>query len=653
MRDYKLIFNKRIGGGSVTNASCNIPLKESDTVDEYHDCVVEKNRKFHPASGVTSCSNVLKNTSQSNIMLSMISSLFVENIAPDFHNRNVVIHICNSSWQGEAQWVSYTPYEMGLYPISAHDWTWTEQTVSNTGTWTTSKKYPIVMIEDKDAGKVWFFEIQSGSSWQFEFGVTKNNDVFFMTLDCTACNENLDGFYKVLKPFERFETPTVLYGIADSMEDAAGRLITYKRENDRRFNRIPVCFNDYMNCLWGMPSHERLIPLIDKAADAGIEIFCIDAGWFIVDQVEGSFGDYVENDAIFGEDGLKGILNYIISKGMKPGLWFELETAFENARIVKLSSDAVLQRGGEPIRNPLDNKKLFLNFTCKEVREHLHARIRHFYDMGLRFIKNDYNQTVGIGCDTREDMSASAALMEHTQAFYSFVEELYIDMPELIVENCGSGAMRCDNETLRHFWMQSTSDQENFLNNPSIIRGLQGFMPPEKMGIWSCPYPVLFDQRYEAEKLFDDEYKSSMNDGEQTVWNMALTLFGIIYLSGFISECDEYNFSLIKRAVELYKADRKFVREALPVFIGRQQHLYSEGYSVLALKNDSKIKIGIFRNGGEDMIEFSVPQEFIGGTIKEVYPCKDESRRAVLKDEMLCFQTDKKLCAVVYEINKA
>lgn len=650
MSDFKLTVNKRLGGGPSSNTSFEAPVKETATAVEYSSCTVEKNINVHAASGVTARSNTVKNTSEADIRVSRASSLFLNDIAPDFHHKDVLIHICNSAWQGEAQWVTRTPYDMGIYPVSSHDWSYVMQTVSSIGSWSTAKKHPIVIIEDKSDGKAWFFEIQTGANWCFEFGVVKSGDIFCISLDCTACKENFDGFYKILKPGEGFETPTVLYGIASSFEDAAGRLITYKRAFDRRFDTIPVCFNDYMNCLWGMPTKERLIPLIDKAAEAGVETFCIDAGWFWRESENGSFGDYIEQDDKFGEAGLKGILEYITSKGMKPGLWFEFETILEDSKIVKISPDAVLKRDGTPIRNYLNHKKLFLNFNCKEVRAYLHERVRYFYDMGMRFIKNDYNQCVGIGCETDGSCSLSAGLTEHTHAFYSFIDELYADMPDLVLENCGSGAMRCDNETLRHFYLQSTSDQEDFFNNPSIIRGMQGFMPPEKMGIWSFPYPALFDDRLNTETLFNDEYKASMADGEQTVYNMALTLFGIVYLSGHISQCDDYNFSLIKKAIELYKADRNFVREALPVFIGEQQKLYTEGYSIMALKTDRKLKLGVFKNGGESSIKFAIPKEFANGSLTEIYPCKDKNHKAALKNGVVRFKTDKKLCAAVYEI---
>jgi hypothetical protein len=36
-----------------------------------------------------------------------------------------------------------------------------------------------------------------------------------------------------------------------------------------------------MNCLWGDPTEEKELPLIDAAAEAGCEYFVIDAGWYL------------------------------------------------------------------------------------------------------------------------------------------------------------------------------------------------------------------------------------------------------------------------------------------------------------------------------------------------------------------------------------
>lgn len=143
---------------------------------------------------------------------------------------------------------------------------------------------------------------------------------------------------------------------------------------------------------------------------------------------------------------------------------------------------------------------------------------------------------------------------------------------------------------------------------------------------------------------------TQMADGKQTVYNMCCAFFGIMTLSGHIEKCDEYNLSLIKKAIDAYKTDRDFILESLPVFIGEQQKLYTEGYSVLALRNEKKIRIGIFRNGGEESIDFEIPDEFSNGNLKEIYPCEDSVSVVKLKNNIMQFKSSDKLTARVVEI---
>ena len=639
MDDFRIIIDNS------TNVAASIikNVTEEDNVVR-----VEKNQTYDACCGVNVRSNTVINVTQKPLRLSHFSSLFVDDIAPDFHNKDVLIHICNFAWQGEAQWASFTPYELGLYPVSKHFFSYTDKTISNIGSWSTHKYYPIILVEDKTDKKVWFFELESSNSWSFEFGTYTDEatDICHLTLDCAVCSENKNGFYFTLNPNEKYETPTVLYGTADSFDDAIISLLKYKRTHGRVLDKLPVCFNDYMNCLWAMPSREKLLPLIDTAAKIGVETFCIDDGWFIRDKNGTDFGDWIENDEIFGDGGFKSIIEYIINKGMTPGIWLELETAFSFASIARIAPDAILTRCGIPI----GEERQFLNFGCKEVVDYLYARVKYLYDLGIRYIKNDYNHSTGIGCDNG-DLSFTAALIENNKNFYNFIDKLLADMPDLIIENCGSGAMRCDNSTLKHFHLQSVSDQEIFTNNPSIIRGMQSCIPSEKMGIWSFPFPALYENRLDINSAFDDDYMKKMADGGQTIYNMACAFFGIMTLSGHIEKCDDYNLSLIKKAIDAYKKDRDFVLQSTPVFIGEQQKIYTEGYTVLALKNDKKLRIGIFRNGGANSIDFEIPKEFSNGTLTEIYPCVDNDKTAQLNNGKMQFNSSAKITAAVYEIS--
>ncbi|MBQ3507603.1 MAG: alpha-galactosidase, partial [Clostridia bacterium] len=339
-----------------------------------------------------------------------------------------------------------------------------------------------------------------------------------------------------------------------------------------------------------------LMPLIESAAEAGCEVFCIDAGWF---GKRGEWykhnGDWQPYNELFGEGGLPGILNEIKSRGMLPGVWLEIETADACSDFAMAHPEALLTRHGHPI----GRGQCFVDFRKQVVRDHLMKVFDNLYDLGVRFIKNDYNHSTGIGIDPLEgvDESMAEALREHTEAFYEFVDEVISTHPGLMIENCGSGAMRCDHTTLSHFHIQSTSDQEYYDRYPSIIQGMVACMPPERAGIWAYSYPVDFHQMPEQGDVYPvvgDNVKAMIQacaDGNQTVFNMVNGMMGAMYLSGRICYADELNRKLMADAISIYKENRNILARSVPVYPAGLSRMSHEGHTALGLLNSEEGKL--------------------------------------------------------------
>ena len=103
-----------------------------------------------------------------------------------------------------------------------------------------------------------------------------------------------------------------------SFDKAMGELTKYRRKIRRRNKdnqRLAVIFNDYMNCLWGDPTAEKEFPLVDAAAEAGCEYFCIDAGWYADGFWWDEVGEWKESRKRF-PNGVKEVADYIRKKGM-------------------------------------------------------------------------------------------------------------------------------------------------------------------------------------------------------------------------------------------------------------------------------------------------------------------------------------------------
>lgn len=633
-------------------ASCQIGFSgKKETSGEYRfdGYTVRQNTEKDSENGVTKQTNTVTNTTDKDITVNRLSSVYAEGIVKGFYEKDVLIHLCHFAWQGEAQWVTKTPLEMGLYPVAAHEVCRGGRSVSSVGSWSTERYYPIVLIEDKTDNVTYFFEHQGGTSWEIELGTKGAPDALELTVEVNSLHESRIGTYVTLKSGESYTTLPVIYGeISGTADDALNALLKYKRKNGKKLEKPLVCFNDYMNCLWAMPSDKKLIPFIDTAAKVGVEVFCIDDGWFIKGEDGYSFGDWIPDNGKFGEYGFSGIIKYISDKGMIAGVWLELETCTDDSAIYNIAEDAVLKRRG----NVVNGSRCFVNFKCKAVTDYLRDRIRYLYGIGIRFIKNDYNHSLGIGCDNNNDSSSGLGITENYIAFCDFIDSVCEEMPDLIIENCGSGAMRCDSGTLSHFHLQSVSDQENYLNNPSIVWGMQRCIPPEKCGIWAYPYPLSFNDRLNLDTAYDEESIKNMSDGEQTAFNMACGLFGIMYLSGHIEKCDSYNLELIKRAVDCAKNDREFVKTALPLRLYSQNRLYKKGYNVLALRSDRKLRIGIFKYGGENTLTLDLSAYVKKNSeLREIYPLKDQSPTAVLTNGIFKFESNKNIAARVFEID--
>ena len=495
-----------------------------------------------------------ENRSEEPLLLETAGTFFVEDISEDVWScpqQRFRFYTCKNFWEGEGQWQSDDMESFGIYETSSHT-CFSHRILSSQGSWSTGEHYPLIVIEDAVLGRSWFFELEGGFQWLFEVGV-KNGSFCVLGTQGTVVN---GGFSKLLKQGESFTTPRGFFGcVKGGFEDAVHELTILKRRLSLRKpfeNGAPLVFNDYMNCLWAMPNSQKLIPLIDAAASVGCEIFCMDAGWFDFK------GDWNINESLYGECGLQGIMDYIQSKGMRAGIWLEIESA-DTESVFSKDPTHLLQRNGYPIGTDCKMVDFRNAKVCAKIKE----VIDKLYSMGIRYIKNDYNITTMVGIDGPGNSCEN--LISHVNAFYRFIEEIYRDYPDIVIENCGSGAMRSDNGTLMHFDLQSTSDQEIFTRYPSIAAGSVACMPPEKAGIWAYPYPMLYDDCLKSmDELFHEEYISRFSDGEQTAFNMVTSLCGTMYLSGHIEYADERNRNLITEAVGLFKKYRADMAKAYP-----------------------------------------------------------------------------------------
>ncbi|MFC3801236.1 alpha-galactosidase [Cohnella sp. GCM10012308] len=604
--------------------------------------MVETELRFIPGTAVIRQSTVVTNEGELPVVLTHVSSMCVQGVATDgglpWHDKNKLrVHYCRQTWNGEGQWRSGDLEELGLYPTSTHP-SAAAVHFSSVGSWSTGKLLPMAVLEDLETGKSWYWQIETSADWHFEIGHrgSWSDDSGGIFIHADGADERYGGWSLELAPGEKYEAVPAAFGCCNGdFTEAVRHLTGYRRYLTRAMKgtvpTAPVVYNDYMNALWGDPSREKLVPLVEAAAAAGCEYFCIDAGWFgeLGASWGSGLGDWRPSRNRFGEEGLEAFLAYISEQGMKPGLWLEMEVCGEDAALAAKPDDWFIRRygiraGGGP--------RWFLQFGNPDVRAYMHEVIDRLVRMGVRYIKNDYNLCIGTGDDTG-GRAAAAGLQQAMRDFYAFIGQVKSRHPQLILENCASGGMRADYEALSHFHLQSSSDQEDYRKYPSIIGGSLAAVLPEQLGIWAYPYPLLHADLAFPGKLKEGQHLRAMEDGEQTIFNMVNGLCGSLYISGHFHLADETNLRLIADAVALYKKERAFIGESHPIWpLGFKRINETDSWNCLGLASPdgNRILLSVWRLGSGAEYRTIPLARWRGrkATVSLIYPQEDQDVEA-------------------------
>lgn len=416
----------------------------------------------------------------------------------------------------------------------------------SSSTWSSGTFLPTAVLTNRESQHTLAWQIENSGPWKWEL------DTLFDPTEALALAllgpTDLDhAWTTLLEPGESFTTvPASLAFSADGVTGAIGELTRHRRashlfvgpDENRR-----LIFNDYMNALMGDPTTEKLLPLIDAAADVGADTFCIDAGWYD-DGTDWwpSVGAWEPSTTRFQPGGLQAVLDHIRERGMTPGLWMEPEVIGVRSPIAtELPEDAFMHRHGIRI---VEHDRYFLDFRSASARDYLDAVFaRLVEEYGARYFKWDYNVTPGSGPDT-DASGPGEGLLDHARAHLAWVEALRRRYPDVVLEACSSGAMRMDASILARYDLQSTTDQQDYRLYPVIAAAAPMSMPLEMAGNWAYPQPEW--------------------DDEQVAFTFVTGLSGRLYMSGHPNTLGASQLALVKEAAELYPEIIRHHAQALP-----------------------------------------------------------------------------------------
>ncbi|HFZ8995067.1 TPA: glycoside hydrolase family 36 protein [Citrobacter freundii] len=505
--------------------------------------------------------------------LEYVSSLTLFAIDSLPWEKNSRLHLPHNNWYGEAQWKSSSLPALGLDKVNR--FSLDRLSIDSTGTWSSIGYLPCAAFEDMAAGTTLLWQIEHNGSWQWEIGDFRDR----LYLQVSGPTENESQWWKQLTPGETFTSvPVAITLVQGGLQSALQEITRYRRRILRPSSdniQLPVIFNDYMNCLSGDPTTEKLFPLIDAAAKAGCEYFCIDCGWYSDGEWWDGVGEWFPSAARF-PGGIQEPLDYIAARGMRSGLWLELEVMGIACPLAQqLPDECFFLRHGKRV---IDHQRYQLDFRHPLVRQHADQVItRLVEEYGISYIKMDYNINAGSGTEVAAD-STGDGLLQHNRAYLIWLKQTMDRYPQLIIENCGSGGLRMDYALLQQHSIQSVTDQTDYRLMAAIAAAAASAVTPEQAAIWSYPLRE--------------------GDREEVVMNMVNSLLLRVHQSGHLAELSEERFALVQEGISLYKT----FREQIPVFepfwpLGMPS--FASPWLAFGLRNEHEAWLAVWRMDSE------------------------------------------------------
>jgi alpha-galactosidase len=227
---------------------------------------------------------------------------------------------------------------------------------------------------------------------------------------------------------------------------------------------------------------------VDIAAELGLEVFYVDAGWYEGSPSRADFsfglGSWRENRAKF-PSGLAAFSKYVHSKGLKFGLWVEPE----RVDLDYVGPDTGIQKEWLSPWSDFDNARATdLPRMGQICLGHAEARAwmkdmlaRLVRDYQLDWLKWDNN--VWFPCNPPDELGDGD--YKHILGLYEVLDDLRQEFPNLIIENCASGGNRMDYALMRRTDIAWLSDQ----TDPSYrvryhVAGASYPFPPEYLNSW-------------------------------------------------------------------------------------------------------------------------------------------------------------------------
>ncbi|BBB02072.1 putative alpha-galactosidase [Actinacidiphila reveromycinica] len=290
-----------------------------------------------------------------------------------------------------------------------------------------------------------------------------------------------------LAPGEGYRTPVSWYAwSADGLDGLADRFHTLLRARPQHpAGPRPLVLNSW-EAVYFDHDLDRLLRLVDKAADVGVERFVLDDGWFLGRRSDNAgLGDWQVDPEVWPR-GLSPLADHVRARGMQFGLWFEPEMVNPDSELARSHPDWVL--GPAAGRGPSSRNQYVLDVTNPDAWAYLLDSIDALVtEYGIAYLKWDHNRDLHEAVHGPADRPVAHA---QVVALYRLLDTLKERHPGLEIESCSSGGGRVDLGILARTDRVWASDCNDPVERQSIQRWTGQLLPPELVGAHFGPSPA-------------------------------------------------------------------------------------------------------------------------------------------------------------------
>lgn len=427
----------------------------------------------------------VENTGSEAHTLEMLSSFTLGSLSPfsaGLAPESLKIHRLRSTWSAEGRLVTEAAEDLQLEP-SWKCYSANSVRFGSVGSFPVRGFVPFCAVEDTAHGVTWAAATTQGSSWQMEL---YRSDMG-LSLSGGLADREFGAWCKTLAPGACFTAPKAVLTAVRGGVDAAAQALA---ENTRRSvepilpeseKSMPVLFNEFCST-WGSPTEETIFRHLESLKGHNLGYYVIDAGWYDDESFEAAskLGKWELSKKHFPH-GMRYVVEKIHDAGMKAGIWFEFEMAGRDEPDCFNKTEWQLTRGGIPITA---GDRRFWDMRKPEVQEYLaHKVIDFLRDNDLDYMKVDYNEDIGLGCDGAE--SLGEGLYEQILATQVFFARIRRELPNLVLELCASGGHRLCHSFLELACMASFSDAHECDEIPIIAANMHRMILPRQSQIWA------------------------------------------------------------------------------------------------------------------------------------------------------------------------